>query len=92
MVSSQAIVPILTKSPTRFVFEYDRSDAAQATTIQVVEYGSDLTGWTSVNIPATTQTGVVGIVEITSGSPTDHIKVTIPNGATKTFVRLKVTR
>ena len=92
MISSQVVAPILTKSAASFVFEYDRSDVAQPTTIQVVEYGSDLTGWTPVIIPETIQPGAVGMVQITPGSPKDRVKVTIPNGGTRTFVRLKVTR
>ena len=88
MTSSPAILPILTKPTADFAFEYDRSDAAQFTTLQIVEYGSDLTGWTPVTIPATS----AGSVQITPGIPTDRIKVMIPNGGARTFVRLKVTR
>jgi hypothetical protein len=56
-------------------------------TTQVVEYGSDLTGWTPVTIPATSS----GIVEIIPGSPNDRVKVALPNFETHLFVRLKVT-
>jgi hypothetical protein len=63
------------------------SGAAPATT-QVVEYGSDLTGWTQVAIPATS----AGIVTITPGSPADRVKVTIPNQGNQLFVRLKVSQ
>jgi hypothetical protein len=86
MASSQTIQPTLTKSAGDWVFEYDRSDAAQSTTTQVVEYGSDLSGWTPVIIPAVS----AGIVEITPGSPSDRVKVTIPNQGNQTFIRLKV--
>ena len=55
-------------------------------TTQVVEYGDSLTGWTPVSIPATSS----GAVTITPGSPSDHVKVTLPNPGTKLFVRLKV--
>ena len=88
MVSSQTIQPILTKPAANWQFEYNRSDAAQSSTTHVVEYGSDLNGWTPVTIPATS----AGIVEITPGSPSDRVKVTIPNQGTQTFVRLKVSK
>ena len=60
---------------------------APATT-QIVEYGSSLTGWTAVNIPVTT----AGLVTITPGSPSDHVKVTLPAGGNQQFVRLKVSQ
>jgi hypothetical protein len=88
MASSQTIQPTLTNSAGDWVFEYDRSDAAQSSTTQTVEYGNNLTGWTPVNIPATS----AGIVEITPGSPSDHVKVTIPTNGTQTFIRLKVAK
>ena len=89
MVSSQVILPALTKSAGAWVFEYERSDISMApATTQVVEYGSDLSGWTSVTIPATTG----GIVTITLGSPSDHVVVTLPSQGNQTFVRLKVSQ
>ena len=87
MVSSQAILPKLAKSGGDWVFEYDRNDVSiTPATMQIVEYGGDLSGWTPVVIPETS----AGIVEITPGSPSDHVKVTIPNQGSQTFVRLKV--
>jgi hypothetical protein len=70
------------------LFEYNRSDVSLSTTTQVVEYGSDLSGWILVIIPATSG----GMVEITPGSPSDHVKVTIPTLGSQTFVRLKVSK
>jgi hypothetical protein len=88
-VSSQAILPILTRPGGAWSFEYDRSNLSLSpATTQVVEYGSDLTGWTPVTIPTTS----AGIVTITPGSPSDHVKVTIPDPGTQVFVRLKVTQ
>ncbi len=88
-VSSQAILPTLENSGGAWSFEYDRSDLSLSpATTQVVEYGSDLTGWTPVTIPTTS----AGIVTITPGSPSDHVKVTIPAPGTEMFVRLKVTQ
>ena len=89
IVSSQTILPTLAKSGVDWVFEYDRSDASMPpATTQIVEYGSDLTGWTAVTIPATT----AGIVTITPGSPSDHVKVTLPAGGSQQFARLKVSQ
>ena len=89
MVSSQSILPKLTSLAGSWVFEYDRSDASIApATTQVVEYGSDLAGWTPVNIPATSG----GMVTITDGGSSDHVKVTLPAGGNKAFIRLKVSQ
>jgi fibronectin-binding autotransporter adhesin len=90
MVSGQAILPSLTKSVGGvWSFEYDRSDLSlPPATTQVVEYGNDLIGWTPVIVPATTS----GSAEITPGSPSDHVKVTLPNLGTQIFARLKVTQ
>lgn len=88
MVAARSILPVLSKSAGAWAFEYDRSDAAQASTTQIVEYGSDLTGWTAVTIPATSG----GSVTITPGTPSDHVKVLIPTPGARTFVRLKVTQ
>jgi hypothetical protein len=88
MASSAAILPTFTNPGAAWVFEYNRSDAAQPSTAQTVEYGNDLTGWTPVVIPAAS----AGIVTITLGSPSDHVKVIIPANGTQTFVRLKVSQ
>jgi hypothetical protein len=87
MLASRTILPKLTKAAGQWLFEYDRSDAALPPgTTQVVEYGSNLTGWTPVPIPETSE----GIVTITPGSPTDHVSVAIPQLGGKMFVRLRV--
>jgi autotransporter-associated beta strand protein len=89
MASSQSNLPELSKVAGNWVFEYERSDLSLTpATVQVVEYGSNLTGWTSVVIPATS----AGMVEITLGSPSDHVKVNLPAGGPSTFVRLKVSQ
>ena len=89
MLAGQEILPQLRDSPGGVrTFEYDRSKLSPPpATTQVVEYGSDLTGWTPVTIPATSS----GIVEIIPGSPNDRVKVALPNFETHLFVRLKVT-
>jgi hypothetical protein len=89
MTSSQSHMPALSKSGGDWVFEYERSDLSLSpATVQIVEYGSNLTGWTPVIIPATSS----GIVTITPGSPFDHVRIAISGGETQTFVRLKVSQ
>ena len=88
--SSQAGLPQTTPGAGgNWLFEYDRSAASRPpATTQVVEYGSDLAGWTPVTIPAASS----GSVEITSGALSDHVKVTIPGLGARMFVRLKVSQ
>jgi hypothetical protein len=75
--------------PTDSLIHYDfNSVSGTPATTQIVEYGGDLSGWTPVAIPETS----AGIVEITPGSPSDHVKVAIPNQGSQTFVRLKVSQ
>ena len=90
LLASRAILPALTQpSVGTRAFEYDRSAASRPpTTTQVVEYGSDLTGWTEVTIPAAS----LGDVTIITGSSSDHVKVAIPSLGTKGFARLKVSQ
>jgi Bacterial Ig-like domain (group 3) len=87
--SLPSILPILSKSASNWVFDYERSDLSlPPATTQVVEYGSNLRGWTSVAIPTTSS----GMVTIIPGSPFDHVKVTLPTGGSSTFVRLRVSK
>ena len=73
----------------QWVFEYDRNDdSLPPATTQVVQYGNDLSGWTDITIPATSS----GTVTVTPGTPTDHVRVVIPNLGGKVFARLKVTQ
>jgi hypothetical protein len=86
LVSSQARLPVLTQAAGVWVFEYERSHAALSATTQVVEYGSGLSGWTAVPVPAVSN----GDVTITPGTLSDHVKVTLPAQEAHGFVRLKV--
>ena len=88
-VPSPSILPKLTFTGGNWLFEYDRSNLSQPPAItQVVEYGTELTGWTPVIIPATS----AGPVTITPGNPSDHVAVIIPVFGAKIFVRLRVTK
>ena len=87
LTPSTTALPAIQQDGGQWTFEYDRNDdSLPPATTQVVEYGASLTGWTPVSIPATSS----GAVTITPGSPSDHVKVTLPNPGTKLFVRLKV--
>jgi len=87
--SSSATLPAVIQSGGgTWSFEYERSNlSAPPATTQVVEYGSDFTGWTPVTIPATS----AGSVTITPGTPSDHVSVALPDLGTHGFARLKVT-
>ena len=87
MASSQAIQPKLTKSAEIWVFSYHRSHLSESSTIQLVEYGNSLTGWTPLTIPADT----AGAVTITPGASSDYVEVSIPPQGANGFARLKVT-
>ena len=88
MQSSPAILPKLTKPADDWWFEYERSALSTSTIGQIVEYGSDLTGWVPLTVPATSS----GNVTITPGTTSDHVKVTLPALGGSGFVRLKVTQ
>ena len=89
-VAAASILPKLMESTGgEWTFEYDRSDLSIApATTQVVEYGNDLTGWTEVTIPPASS----GMVTITPGSSSDHVKVSLPNLGNNMFVRLRITQ
>jgi len=88
--SPRSILPKLTHTGGSWFYEYERSDISQPpATIQEVEYGNDLTAWAAVTIPLT---GTGPVITITPGTPSDHIKVTLPALGTNGFFRLKVTR
>ena len=75
--------------PSNFVFTFNRSDAAEAdtSTTITVEYGSDLSGWT------TAVNGVGGVSIDDSAVPSaglHTVVVTIPKSGGKLFARLKV--
>jgi hypothetical protein len=88
MESLRAILPKLTKPDSDWLFEYERSGLSKSSTTQVVEFGSDLTGWATLTVPATS----AGMVTITPGATSDHVKVTLPALDASGFVRLKVSQ
>jgi hypothetical protein len=87
MTSSISILPQLTRSGDDWFFNYDRNPlSSPPATNQVVEYGSDLIGWTPIIIPLTSNDQVT----ITPTNSLDHIGVKIPSAGNRTFARLKI--
>ncbi len=74
-----------------FVVTFKRSDLSETDTTQVLQYGTNLTGWTDIPIGASPGAGMVAISEDTPNADLDTVTVTIPTaGAPKFFVHLKV--
>jgi hypothetical protein len=88
-VSTTGIAPTMDASGANFIFNYYRRTAAIGTT-QNIEYGSTLSGWTSVAIP-----GGAGVT-VTPNNPSaglETVEITVAKGAnTKLFGRLKVAK
>jgi autotransporter-associated beta strand protein len=90
--SDPAILPTLDSSGANFVFHFTRREESATDTTQVFQYGSDLVGWTPINI-----TPPVGS-EVTLGTPsggTQEVTVTISKSVAvggKLFGRLKASQ
>lgn len=97
-ISDTATLPTLNTSGSTFVFNFSRLDESLGNTTLTFQYGSTLTGWTDVVVPASGAPVVVGAatITITGGTPTDGVSVSIPKteaGATgKLFGRLQITQ
>jgi len=96
-VSDSSILPDLVVTATDFEFTYSRLDLSLADTVQTFEYGTNLTGWTPILIPAGPGVSTPGIatVTITDTGSTDSVKVSIPKSAAaagKLFGRLQVVK
>lgn len=91
-----AIQPTVQVTASDFVFTFQRrDDALPPETTQVFEYGSDLSNWTSVSLPATTATQGEISINITDASPADTIAVSVPKSLAsggRLFGRLRVTK
>ncbi|MBN8456908.1 MAG: autotransporter-associated beta strand repeat-containing protein [Verrucomicrobia bacterium] len=73
--SDSTILPTLDASGANFVFTFTRREESANDTTQVFQYGSDLSGWTPVNITAPTG------AEVSLGTPSGGLQtvtVTIP--------------
>lgn len=91
-VSDPSKLPTLSVTATDFVFSFTRREESAADTTQVFQYGSNLAGWTSLNITTPTATGV------SLGTPSDGLQtvtVTISKALAsggKLFGRLQVVK
>ena len=94
-ISDNHILPDMDLSSTEFTFSYIRREDSTGVP-QVFQYGSDLSGWTDVAIPASAGTTTVGAATVIVGEPasgTQTVTVSIPQSAPavgKLFGRLKV--
>lgn len=90
--SNTGIAPVANKSGSNLIVTFTRNDVAvsAADVAITLEYGSDLVGWTSVAVPATSGS-VSGVsFSIADGSPNDTVTATIPtSSAAKFFARVK---
>jgi autotransporter-associated beta strand protein len=93
--SGTVIAPTGAKSGSELVLTFTRNDVAltAADATMAVEYGNNLTGWTTVLVPAASST-VSGVVfNVTNGSPNDTITATVPNGGSgKFFARVRAVK
>jgi hypothetical protein len=94
-VSDTAILPELGLNSTEFMFTYARRIDSLGVP-QVVQYGSNLNGWTDVAIPNATGTTTVGAATVIVGKPASGMQIVtvrIPPSEPeigKLFGRLKV--
>ncbi|MEK7951433.1 beta strand repeat-containing protein [Luteolibacter soli] len=91
-VRELALLPTGSKSGSNFVLSFSRSDLAvtNGDAPLAIEYGSNLTGWTTVAVPAASGT-VSGVTfSVTNGSPNDAITAAIPTGSgARLYARVK---
>lgn len=89
-VSDPSKLPSADASGANFVFSFTRREESAADTEQVFQYGSDLAGWTPLNITAPTAP------QVTVGTPSaglQTVTITIPKGAnTSLFGRIKAVK
>ncbi len=95
--ANTAILPSLVVTATDYEFTFSRrDDSLSPETTQVFQYGTDLSTWTSIIIPASSQVVDAATVTVTDGSPADTVKISIPKSTvapeTKLFGRLQVTK
>lgn len=94
-ISDPGILPSLDASGANFVFTFTRLEESVGDTTQVFQYGSDLSGWTTVNITAPTGPEVaLGTLGVPSAG-LRTVTVTIPKSVAvggKLFGRLKASQ
>lgn len=96
-ISDPSSLPVLNVTPTNFEFTFNRRvDSLSPETTQTFQYSTDLTHWTDVVVPAGNATVGAATITVTTGTPADSVKVSIPIStfapATKLFGRIQVTK
>jgi len=87
-VSNPLILPTVDASGANLVFTFFRKSAASGDTTQTFEYGTNLSGWTSLAIP-----GGTGVTVTDEGNGIEKIEVSVSKGShSSVFGRLKVVR
>ena len=91
--SDASILPTLDASGTHFVFTFSRREQSINDTTHVFEYGTDLSGWTALNITAPTAAAVtLGTPSAGLQTVTVNIPKTLAGPGGKLFGRLRVTQ
>jgi hypothetical protein len=95
-ISDPTILPDLVVTATHYEFTFTRrDDSLSPETTQTFQYGTDLTGWTDIVVPAASGTVGAASFTVTDGTPADTVKVSIPKSLApggKLFGRLQVTK
>lgn len=90
--SSPNVLPQANATGGNLVFHFVRRSESKTDTTQVLQYGTNLTSWTDVAIPAASAGNVV-ITPDTPSAGLETIAVTVPGGSNSSlFARLKVTQ
>jgi autotransporter-associated beta strand protein len=94
-LSDPSILPVLNVTASNFEFTFNRrDDSVSPETTQIFQYGTNLTTWTSIVIPATSGSIGAATITVTDGTPADSVKISIPKATvapeTKLFGRLQV--
>ena len=94
-VCDPSILPTLDASGSTLVFTYHRLDLSLNDTIQTFQYGSDLSGWTGIQVPAVSGSVGAATITVTDHGDTDSVSISIPKSEVGTsgriFARLSVT-
>ncbi len=85
--SDSGILPVFDDSGAEAIFVFYRNDDSLADTVQTVQYGSDLAGWTDIPVHPSPAPNV--LVE-DQGGGVSKITVTLAKLTPRMFVRLKV--
>jgi hypothetical protein len=96
-VSDPAILPDLVVTATDYEFTFTRrDDSLSPETTQTFQYGTDLSGWTPIVVPAGSGSVPPATITVVDGTPADTVTVKIPKTEAgvggKLFGRLKVTK